>query len=168
MPIVKLITLFLLSSLMLASPTRRLPHTMPPDEVIEMVFKDICQKGCSSEEVALWKSNLKYEKHDLNGDGVPELFLHIDHSDWCGAGGNCDYWIFHKTKSGYALLLNDKVLRVKGTATKGYRDLASETPMGLCGQNIARLSVTFYKYDGQQYRALPQQTECRKFTPSAK
>jgi hypothetical protein len=41
--------------------------------------------------------NLKFELHDLNGDGVAEFFLFIEHSDWCGAGANCNYWVYQKT-----------------------------------------------------------------------
>lgn len=138
-----------------------------PDEIINSLFEDLCSKGCSHEEVTRWKNNLKLEKHDLNGDAIPELFLWIDHSDWCGAGANCDYWIFQKTGYSYTLLLNDKVLRMKDTVTNGYRDLASETPMGFCGRNIQRLSVTPYRYDGKKYKPQSHKTECKEFTPPA-
>jgi hypothetical protein len=136
-----------------------------PDEVLRLLFEDVCRKECSDEEVALWKSNLKYETHDLNGDASLEFFVFIDHSDWCGAGSNCSYWIFQKGERGYTLLLNDKVLRVKDRATNGYRDLASETPMGFCSRNLQRLYVTPYVYDGKEYRAQPHKMECRPFTP---
>lgn len=137
-----------------------------PERVVRLLFKDLCKKGCSAEEVARWKSNLKYEMHDLNSDAVPEFFVFIDHSDWCGAGSNCDYWIFQKRAHGYVLLLNDKELRVKGNASKGYLDLASETPMGFCARNVQRLDVTPYRYDGTRYRARRWRTECRAFTPA--
>jgi hypothetical protein len=138
-----------------------------PEEVVKLLFKDLCKKGCSAEEVARWKSNLKYELHDLNADAVPEFFVFIDHSDWCGAGSNCDYWIFQKKAHGYILLLNDKELRVKGVSSNGSRDLASETPMGFCALNVQRLDATLYKYDGKRYRVQSWRTECRAFTPPA-
>jgi hypothetical protein len=136
-----------------------------PSVVVKQLFEDICNKGCSDDEVAQWKSNLKYELHDLNDDGVPELFIYIEHSDWCGAGHNCSYWVFQKKRGGYILLLNDKELRVLDTSTNGYRDLASETPVGFCGKNVQRLFVTPYKYDGKKYQARPDRMDCKAFTP---
>lgn len=48
--------------------------------------------------------NLKYELHDLNADETQEIFLYIEHSDWCGAGGgNCLYRAYQKTEEGYRL-----------------------------------------------------------------
>lgn len=136
-----------------------------PDEVVDLLLKRLCKNGCSAEEVARWKANLKFETHDLNGDAVTELFVFIDHSDWCGAGSNCDYWVFQKEERGFKIILNDKELRVKEGVTNGYHDLSSETPMGFCGRNVQRLDVTPYKFDGVEYRAQPQITNCRAFTP---
>jgi len=157
--------LFLMSVVALASLTNQDGPVSLPDEAVKLLFEDTCQKGCSDEELALWKSNLKYKSHDLNSDGVSELFLYIDHSDWCGAGGNCSYWVFQKVGAGYKLLLEDKVLEVKDNATNGYRDLSSETPMGFCERNVSRIFATPYKHDGEKYQAHKMQVECRAFTP---
>ena len=119
----------------------------------------------SESDLKILHENLKFERHDLNADGVLEYFLYIEHSDWCGAGSNCNYWVYQKNKAGYTLLADDAVLRVEDTTTNGYRDLASETPMGFCGRNIARLYVTPYKYDGKEYEAQELKVECRAFTP---
>jgi len=108
---------------------------------------------------------LKFETHDLNADGMPEFFAYIEHSDWCGAGSNCDYWIFQRKGRGHVLLLNDKVLRVKDALSNGYHDLVSETPMGFCDRKVQRLDVTPYKFDGAEYRAQHRKTKCRAFTP---
>ena len=140
---------------------QRVPSGVPK-EVIEQFFKDLCPKGCSDEEVALWKSNLKHESHDLNRDGVPEFFLYVVHSDWCGAGGNCSYSVYRKRNKRYELLLDDKVLRVLDSSTRGYRDLASEFPMGACDGGRRSLRVTLYKYDGNTYRARGTKDECRE------
>ena len=136
-----------------------------PGEVIKLLFEDACKKGCSEEELALWKSKLKFESHDLNFDSVPELFLYIDHMDWCGAGSNCSYWVYQRSDAGYKLLVENKVLRVKDTDTNGYLDLASEIPMGFCDRNVQRLYVTPYKYDGEKYQAQKLRVECRAYTP---
>lgn len=144
------------------------PHeaeTDLPKEIVQLLFKGLCGEGCSDEEVARWKSNLKFEAHDLNADNVPEFVVYIDHSDWCGAGSNCDHWVFQKKEHEYVLLLNDKVFRVKDAVTNGYRDVASETPVGFCDRNVQRLDVTPYKFDGAEYRAQPRETDCRAYTP---
>lgn len=137
----------------------------PPEAAVKSLFATVCDRGCSEEEVAGWRANLKSETHDLNGDGVVEVFLFIQHSDWCGAGANCDYWIFQKRGGGYALLLNDKNLRPGRNASHGYLDLTSEKPMGFCGKNVQRLSVTPYRFDGTRYAARRRRTECRPLTP---
>ena len=96
---------------------------------------------------------------------MPEFFVWIDHSDWCGAGANCDYWIFQKQAHGYVLLLNDKMLVMKATMSHGYHDLASATPMGFCSWSVQRLDVTPYKFDGKRYCAQPGRTDCQPFKP---
>ena len=145
-------------------------ETKLPKNLVQQLIADINDNEnnfrLSDEDLKVLHKNLKFELHDLNNDGVAEYFLFIDHSDWCGAGSNCSYWVFQKTRAGYNLLVEDKVLRVKETTTNGYRDLSSETPMGFCGKNIARLFVTPYKYDGEKYKAQKEEVECRAFTPS--
>lgn len=131
--------------------------------LVQQFFKELCVKGCTAEEVSLWTRNLKYELHDINGDSVPEFFLKIEHSDLCGAGSNCDYWMYQKVVGRYKLILNDKVLRIRETSSNGYRDLASETPMGFCGVRVQRLAVTLYKYDGEKYQAVSHKDECRAY-----
>lgn len=165
MLILGLASLLLCGAVSASSAQEDVAHKLPED-VVRLLFKDLCRKGCSAEDVARWKSNLKFERHDLNRDAVPEFFVYIDHSDWCGAGSNCDYWIFQKNRRGYTLLLRDKELRVKTSASKGFLDLASETPMGFCDRNVQRLDVTPYRYDGKRYRARRWRTECRAFTPA--
>lgn len=140
-----------------------------PDDLIQQLIADINANEknfrLSEEDLKILNNHLKYELHDLNNDGASEFFLYIEHSDWCGAGSNCSYWIYRKTKAGYKLLLEDKVLRVRDTVTNGYRDLSSETPMGFCDKNVARLYVTPYKYDGEKYQAQKSLDECRAFKP---
>ena len=157
--------LFLISVVALAYLTNQETPLKLPEEAVKLLFEDTCRKGCSDEELALWKSNLKYELHDLNTDGVPELFLYIEHSDWCGAGSNCSYWVYQKNDGAFSLLLKEKVLRVKEMATNGYKDLASQVPMGFCGINVQRADVSLYKYDGERYQFVSRKYECIPFTP---
>lgn len=140
-----------------------------PDDLIQKLIADINANEnkfrLSKEDLEVLNNHLRYEFHDLNNDGVSEVFLYIEHSGWCGAGGNCSYWAYQKTKAGYKLLLEDKVLRVKDSVSNGFRDLSSETPAGLCGKNIARLDVTPYRYDGEKYQAQKSLDECRTLKP---
>ena len=166
MRLVLIATLFLVNEVTSTSSPKQAAGAGLPAKITRLLFQQLCEGGCSDEEVARWKSNLKFETHDLNADGVPEFFVFIEHSDWCGAGANCDYWIFQKKGRGYVLLLNDKVLRVKDGVSHGSRDLASEIPMGFCDRNVQRLDVTPYRFDGAEYRAQTRKTECRAFTPT--
>ena len=140
--------------------------------LVRQLITDINNNGnnfqLSDEDLKVLHKNLKFELHDLNADGIAEFFLYIEHSDWCGAGANCSYWVYQKTKEGYNLLVEDKVLRVKETVTNSYRDLSSETPIGFCERNVQRLDVTPYKYDGKQYKAQQSKSECHPFTPKLK
>jgi hypothetical protein len=147
---------------------RRSENNLPKDLVQKLIADINNNKNnfrLSDEDLEVLHKNLKFELHDLNADGVSEFFLYIDDSNWCGAGANCNYWVYQKTKGGYILLIEDKVLRVKETKTNGYRDLSSEVPMGFCKRNVQRVDATPYKYDGKQYQAQKPKTECQPFTP---
>src|SRR5207249_3133927 len=105
-----------------------IPHTLI-QQLIEEINTNDRNFRLSDGDLRVLNDHVKCELIDLNGDGIAEFFLYIDHSDWCGAGTNCDYWVFQRTRGGYKLLLNDKQLRAIGTLTNGYRDLVSESPM---------------------------------------
>ena len=62
-----------------------------PNQVIDAVLKDACSSGCSEQEIAEYRRTMKSELHDLNADGIFELFIYIDHGDFCGAGFNCSF-----------------------------------------------------------------------------
>ncbi len=153
---------------------QRNSETNLPKNLVRQLISDINDNEnnfrLSDSDLKVLHKNLKFELHDLNADGVSEFFLYIEHSDWCGAGSNCSYWVYQKTENGYNLLVEDKVLRVKETMTNDYRDLSSETKMGLCESNGANtyganLYITPYKYDGKQYKAQSLINECRAFKP---
>jgi hypothetical protein len=140
-----------------------------PKELLRQLIRDINDNAnnfrLTKKDLKILNEHLKYERQDLNGDGMPEFFLYIDHSDWCGAGGNCTFWVYQKRDGRYKLLLEDKRLRARETMTNGYRDLASEFPMGFCAVNVQRANVSLYKYDGQGYQFVSRKDECIPFTP---
>jgi hypothetical protein len=141
-----------------------------PGDLVQQLIADINKNEknfrLSVADLRVLHKNVRVELHDLNGDETSEFFLYIEHSDWCGAGSNCNYWVYQKTQDGYSLLVEDAVLRVKDTMTNGYHDLASETKIGFCDRNVARLYVTPYKFDGNKYQAKELEIECRAFTPT--
>ncbi len=140
-----------------------------PKNLVRQLIEDINHNKnnvrLSAGDLQVLHRNLKYELHDLNADRVPEFFLYIDHSDWCGAGGNCSYWVYRKTNHRYKLLLEDKVLRVRNRATNGYKDLESEVSVGFCAVNVQRANVSLYKYDGKRYQFASSKYQCIPFTP---
>jgi hypothetical protein len=142
-----------------------------PSNLVRVFFKEVCSGlgGCSDEEIKLWRSNFKYEVHDLNGDRIPEFFLYIDHPNWCGAGFNCNFWVFQRSGRSYKLLVENPVIKVSKTKTKGYRDLESLGRMGGCifpdGEAGEEKYVTLYKYDGRKYKPLVIGEQCRRFKP---
>ena len=143
-----------------ACTTKQATYSRVPDDVVTLLFQVTCTNGCSEEQRALWKAHLTLDTHDVNGDSAPELFVSIDHSDWCGAGGRCDDWIFQKGKDAYSLILNDKELRVEEGVTNGYLDLASVTSSGFCEGGGKRLYVTPYTFDGTRYVAKATTVDC--------
>lgn len=159
----------LLCSAALIVVAQRTSETKLSSNLVQRLIADINDNEnnfrLSDTDLEVLYKNLKFELHDLNGDGVAEFFLFIEHSDWCGAGANCNYWVYQKTKNDYILLAEDAVLRVKDMVGKGYRDLSSETPMGFCGHNVQRVAVTPYKYNGKKYEAQDLKYECQPFTP---
>lgn len=138
------------------------------DDLVRRIINDISINGnnfsLSTSDIEVLYANLKLELHDLNNDGASEYFLYIDHHDWCGAGANCDYWVYQRTGETHRLMLTDKVLRPQRTITNGYRDLWSESPMGFCGPNLARLAITRYTFDGARYQKQSEEWICRRIS----
>ncbi len=161
-------TAFLCGACLFSAASQNAPPEIPKD-LIQQLIKDINTNEnnfrLSDEDLKVLHEHLKFELHDLNGDLIPEFFLYIEHSDWCGAGSNCSYWVYQKKDGGYRLLIEEKVLRVKDMVTNGYKDLASQVPMGFCAVNVQRADVSLYRYDGERYQFVSRKDECIPFTP---
>ncbi len=138
-----------------------------PSQVVRLVWTEVCSVPCTDEEIALWRNELKYELHDLNGDGRAEFFVYITHRDWCGSGFNCTFWVFQQIPStnSYRLLASHPVLRILKTKTNGYSDLESHGRMGACvlpnGELGREIYVTVFKYNGKEYDATVLGEQCR-------
>jgi len=136
-----------------------------PNQVMDVVLKDACSSGCSEKQIAEYRRSIKSELHDVNADRIFELFIYIDHKDFCGAGFNCSFWIFQPQRSGYRLLLKDyPVVRVGAQTTRGFKDLESQGRMGGCvlpnGQFGREIYLTVFKWSGKEYKPLVVGEQC--------
>jgi hypothetical protein len=134
---------------------------IPPD-LVQKLFDDIQTDKfrLSEEDKKIIKENLHWRLQDINRDTIPEIFLFVNHMDWCGAGSNCNVWVYQKTKSGYKLLLEDNSLIATNVFTKGFRDIQSRVPIGFCSKEEYRFGVVTYKYDGKEYQSHSGETHC--------
>ncbi|HYJ47447.1 MAG TPA: hypothetical protein VEV81_12615 [Pyrinomonadaceae bacterium] len=100
------------------------------------------------------------EPVDLDGDGKQDLLIH--QADVEGAfctAHNCPVWVYHRTGSGYRMLLEDTggylspVAALK-TSTNGYRDIQTTQQ-----SSAVEHEITVFKFDGHKYRARVCTTE---------
>ena len=137
-----------------------------PRQIIVLVLDDKCSVGCTEEQRAEYRRNIRFELHDLNGDKVSEFFVYVDHSDWCGNHFNCDYSVFQRRGNGYRQIAGSyPALRLTKTLTRGYRDLESRHDTGVClGENVQGrdVFVAVLRYNGTEYKATALGERCLK------
>jgi hypothetical protein len=94
-------------------------------------------------------ADTRIELVDLDGDGTPEVLAQSWADETCGAVGNCLFWIFKKTNTGYQSILNGgaQTFSVEDTNTNGFRDVT----LGLHDSAIeSRLYL--YRFNDGRYR----------------
>ena len=87
---------------------------------------------------------------DLNGDGVPEIIVQAVGDDVCSPTGNCPFWLFQRTASGYRLILKRGAIQsftIQPTRTTGYFDLV----LGMHG-SATEQGLYVYQFSHEQYR----------------
>lgn len=94
-----------------------------------------------------------YNKVDLDGDGILEVFVYLIGFYVCGTGG-CSAAIFKQKNGEYSLLsrfslVNNPVV-ISNSKTKGYRDII----MNVYGGGIENF-FALIKYDGTKYPSNP-------------
>ena len=141
-----------------------------PNQIIASVMNDLCSSGCSDEQRADYRRNLRFERHDLNGDGISEFFVYVNHGDWCGNHFNCDYSVFQRHRNHYRVIANGyPALRLTTRITHGYRDLESRHDTGVCvfpnGSDGRDVFVNVLRYDGMRYKPTDLGEQCRKRVP---
>ncbi|MGQ0541454.1 MAG: hypothetical protein ACT4O9_06340 [Blastocatellia bacterium] len=104
-------------------------------------------------------------KHvDLNRDGRKEILVRSTTAQFCGAVGNCDFWIFERRRSGLRMLLHGDDYwdvtkmgdQVKRTRTNGYSDILLKGHF-----SVSETSYSTYKFNGRKY----VETKCLYETP---
>jgi hypothetical protein len=138
-----------------------------PNQIITSVMNDLCSSGCSAEQRADYRHNIRFELHDLNGDGIPECFVYVDHPDWCGNHFNCNYSVFERRRNGHRLIASGyPALRMTNRVTHGYRNLESRHDIGVCvfpnGSLGRDVLVNRFRYNGTQYKPTDLGEQCRK------
>ena len=86
---------------------------------------------------------------DLNGDGIPEVIAQAA-GDICSPTGNCPFWVFKKTASGYMLILKRGAIQnftIQPTRTSGYSDLV----LGMHG-SATEQGLFLYQFRQGKYR----------------
>ena len=92
----------------------------------------------------------RVERVDFNHDGEPEIVVRGSGRYFCSPTGNCDFWIYRRTESGYEPLLltgNVSQFYFYGTFSNGYRDIVTAMH-GSAGDS----DLSVYRFDGTQYR----------------
>ena len=135
-----------------------------PRQIVVRVMSNVCSSGCTNEQRAEYRRNIRFELHDLNDDKIPEFFVYVDHSDWCGNHFNCDYSVFQRRRNGYRLIASGyPALRITKTLTRGYRNLESRHTTGVCllSESVeGRDFVAVLRYNGTEYKAIELGERC--------
>jgi hypothetical protein len=94
---------------------------------------------------------------DLNHDGIAEVLAQANGvKEGCGATGNCPFWVFQKTSSGFKKLLDTRdkdgvggieVITVSSGQTNGFNDLVLGTH-----DSVSERTLYEYRYRTGQYQ----------------
>jgi hypothetical protein len=87
---------------------------------------------------------------DLNGDGVAEVVAQAVSGDFCSPTGNCAFWVFEKSASGYKLILQKGAVQfftIQPTRTNGFIDLV----LGMHG-SATEQGLYLYRFSKGRYR----------------
>jgi hypothetical protein len=100
-------------------------------QIATQLRRAMANLGIESEhELLTIAARTRIELVDLNDDGTPEIIAQpVGLKAGCGATGNCPFWVFAKSNSGYDLILEGggQVFTVEPTRTNGFSDLVLGT-----------------------------------------
>jgi len=101
---------------------------------------------CNSKE----RRKLTAYRVSLRGRSDRGVLIRAANSCYCGATGNCLFWVFRAAKSGYQLLLQTDLVQdygLLGAKTLGYRDLVVWSH-----DSADRAPARLFQFDGKQYQ----------------
>jgi hypothetical protein len=106
----------------------------------------------SERELLRIAGNTRVKLIDLNNDGVAEVIAQANGlKEGCGVTGNCRFWVFQKTPSGFNRLLDTRygvqVVAVRSDRTNGFNDIVLGTH-----DSATRRTLFLYRYRDGQYR----------------
>jgi hypothetical protein len=97
-----------------------------------------------------WAANSEHDARtkliDVNAGGKNELALQTG----CAAVGNCEFWLFEKTKNSYKIILSINMVqqfKLKRNKSNGYFDLETKAHGSATSGGIA-----IYKFAGNEYK----------------
>jgi hypothetical protein len=98
---------------------------------------------------------------DLNGDGTPEVLVHMSGRFWCGTGG-CPLLILERQKSGYRLVTKATIVhrpvRVLNSRSHGWRSIG----VRVHGGGIIKGYEAELRFDGRRYPSNPSMPPARR------
>jgi hypothetical protein len=124
-------------------------------EAISVLFRPGRKIGSAASEKKLLKDVMDtYVKLvDLNGDGIPDVIAQGTGEESCSPTGNCDFWVFMRSGSGYKLILDKGAVQtfaISSRRTNGFNDLV----LGQHGSAYERDLFVYHFADGR-YRLGP-------------
>jgi hypothetical protein len=94
---------------------------------------------------------------DLNNDGIAEVLAQAyGLKEGCGGTGNCSFWVFQKTATGFKKLLDTRgkdgvggiqLITIETSRTNGFSDLVLATH-----DSASERTLLVYRYRKGQYR----------------
>lgn len=128
-----------------------------PDVIVRDIINEMAEPGPLQTYLLTQRGraelirSLKMQRIDLDGDRVPEYIIKLEYKGYCGASGNCDFYVYQKVGEGFGLLLteNGQKLYPKQSRNLGYLNLACDHAMG-----AMETAITEYQWDGSTYKQL--------------
>jgi hypothetical protein len=150
-----LITLLALQLLVVQSgPTPTVTRTVSSEKAQDAAVEKAVSRLLRLEKED--RNYYRYNRVDLDGDGVPEVLVQVQGAFVCGTGGGCPLVVFKKKGNGYDIVaqigLTWLPLVVSDHRTRGWSDLIL-WQRGYCNAQPSHYEVLVF--DGRSYSRKP-------------
>jgi hypothetical protein len=105
----------------------------------------------NAEELRAQAAETRIKFVDLNGDGVPEVIAQASDDEFCGATGNCAFWVFMRSGPACKLILSANAIQtftIQQTKTNGFFDLV----LGMHGSATEQGLFVYQFMNGRYWR----------------